>query len=964
MSLFSRVTGGSGLTEEDHRFLKLYKVLVTEGRYALHLIFKWGCVRDETVPLTEYLEGMKMSKRDIKKCFRDSTMRDKMKSNPSGNEFDIALLYACIETTCSGLADKGAPEWEGKDHSKLESVCRCIKNLRNIYVHDPPVLADDAITDTKLQEIQDLIDKILTLGGVKYGRQPSEVNKIKMSVLDNINKIMNTSLDIKSIQQYQAEIKDLRDMQKNKVLNDGKSELFSKYKNMSKIDPASFISGRERLQVAKVFTRLEVTRNQANNTSYWEDVDYDSLLDLTTEDGSKPIITVVEGEAGAGKTTLAKLILDKWMSQNASGDTSTFQGLQTYDLVLYAEARNKSISSFLSLLTVLMSQASYYLFDDDLLKSVLNLNVLLIIDGLDELNTASERLIKNISDEHIPRSNGKLHLLITTRPNMLPDLPTLLPNQSTVHTRLKGITQENRVEFVLKLHNEMITENLSNQDTQELVDFMKQSESRLGEHFRLPLNLTLLTYLWASDPQQVNSLTTATGLYIALQEMIITRLSTRIKDHNGSVEFPTDKLKNLCEEFLKCLYDVCLETHSRGHMQLSSDSIKELENKSNDLKLPFNEMCSAFLAAESEWTAKGYKIDLFVPHKSIMEFYAAYGIMLDIIESNNPQSFKDEIEEICRKLKLSSKIQSEMLEEKQPKSKSLSDILKTRGIDLNSDKVKASNYQNVFLHLSGLLAHKHRDDLKTYANELVAMLKEAKMKDSQWLDLVVETRCDDQMAVLIAKEITKQLVVRDGHTGAALKMFGHLEPNIPVQIILENEVCYIPQLDELLDELSGRKCQVEFFLRHQWKHREYGTSDKLLQRLTSGTGHERCRVYRFTGNLEHLQVLPTTIDNLRITLTCNEHATAICSELATLVRKQQLLYLGVHVMAGVSPESLIPLPVIKAKNGECGTLWISDVRDDMVDQACQVIRALLPPGGLFEHVLQTVPERDVATKQH
>nr|XP_045622407.1 uncharacterized protein LOC123772995 isoform X1 [Procambarus clarkii] len=939
----SHITDNYSLAEEDHRFFRLYKVLVSEGRRALYCVFLWGCKRDLTKPLSVHLKASGMRPQDFKNAFRDKTMREKIENNPSGNEFDITLLYACIENTCANLAPKGAPEWE--DHTKLEYICRSIKNLRNKYVHSPPIIADDDTMNSKLMELQDLILKALRLGGNKYQRPPSEINNKIQLMQDNIEKIMITSLEVVSIQQYQKEIKQLRDNLKKKVLDEGRCELFSKYKNITKIDPSSFISGRERLQVSKVFTRLQVTRSQVNG----EDVDYDSLLDLTTEDGSKPIITVVEGEAGAGKTTLAKLILDKWMSQNASGDTSIFQGLQTYDLVLYAEARNQSISNFLSLLRVLMSQASYYLYDDDLLKSVLNLNVLLIIDGLDELNTASERLIKDISDEHIPRSNGKLHLLITTRPNMLPDLPTLLPNQPTVHTRLKGITQENRVEFVLKLHNEMITENLSNQDTQELVDFMKQSESRLGEHFRLPLNLTLLTYLWASDPQQVNSLTTATGLYIALQEMIKSRLLKRLKTHIGVATHPTSGLENLCEEFLKCLYNVCLETHSHGHMQLSRDSINMLKIKCMELGLPFDDMCSAFLTAESEWTAQGYKIDLVVPHKSIMEFYAAYGIMLDIIQINHQESMQKVIQEFCQKQNISQVIQVQILEDKNEESKSLRDIVKARGTNL--DSVKVSDYQKVFLHLSGLLAHKHPDLLHTYGKQLVMILKKAKMKDAQWLDLVVETRCDDNMAALIAKEINKQLVVHDGQTEAALKMFAHMKPNIPVQVVLENDVRYTPQLDELLDKLSGRKCYVEFFLKHQWKHSQYGTSDSLLQRLTSGTGCERCRVSRFTGNLHSLEVLPDTIDNLRITLTSNDHATVICSELATLIEKQTIDCFGVHVMAGVSPESLIPLPVIKAENGECGTLWMSDVRDDKVDQACQVIRALLPPGGQYRSVM-------------
>nr|XP_045622412.1 uncharacterized protein LOC123772998 [Procambarus clarkii] len=933
-----------GLTDYDCRFFKLYKVLFSEGREALYWVFKWGRSNVENFLC----------------LIKDKQVKAKIESDLPEKDYDITLLYACIDKITD--SDSLSERQKTKD---LKETCRLIKNYRNNFVHSPPSIDDDSIMKSILKELQALLEKALQLGGSCFTQDDPEVTLRIHNMNNNITKIMDTPLDAKTIEQYKRDLEKLRNEQKMIVLDDGQSELFSKYKGMSKIDPASFISGKERFQVADVFTRLEITQSEGNNPN--ENVTYDSLLNLTTEDGSKPIITVVEGEAGAGKTTLAKLILYNWMSQNAFGISSTFQGLQAYDLVLYAEARNQSISSFLSLLTVLMSRVSNDLDDEVLIRSVLNLNVLLIIDGLDELNAASEKLIKELFDEYIPRSNGKLHILVTTRPNVRPDLHKILSKlyTQTVHTKIKGIAQENRKEFILKLHGQIKQIDESNQDSQELVNFMKRSEARLGEHFRLPLNLTLLTYLWACGPEYVNSLTTSTGLYIALQEMTISRLSRRLQDHKGVATLPTDKLKTHCGEFLKCLYNVCLHTHSRGHMQLSSDSIDTLKNKCEDLGLPFNEMCSAFLVEESEWTAKGFENDFVVPHKSIMEFYVAYGIMLDIIEDSHLESIQKDFKEMSKKYNFN-KEQRECLkqvlnlERQKEENKTLQDIMKNYGNDFDSleaesevtvEKTKVSDYQNVYLHLSGLLAHKHPDVLQSYAKELVVLLEDTKMKDAQWLDLVVETMCDNNMAALIAKYISKQLVVRDGHTAAALKMFDHLEPNIPVQIIMENEVCYIPQLDELLNELSGRKCEVEFYLKYQFKHsHQYGTSDSLLQRLTQGTREERCRVSRFTGNLKTLTSLPETVHNLRITLSNNEHAQVICSELDTAF-KAQIEYLGVHVTAGVTPDAVKPLPVIMSHNKECATLWMSDVVDDTLDQACRVIRALLPPGGQYRSIM-------------
>lgn len=65
-------------------------------------------------------------------------------------------------------------------------------------------------------------------------------------------------------------------------------------------------------------------------------------------------------------------------------------------------------------------------------------------------------------------------------------------------------------------------------------------------------------------------------------------------------------------------------------------------------------------------------------------------------------------------------------------------------------------------------------------------------------------------------------------------MFKHLETDTPVKIILENEVSYIPQLDDMFLQLSKRNCDVDISLKHQWKLPEYGFSDDSLNYLLNG----------------------------------------------------------------------------------------------------------------------------------
>ncbi|KAK8743185.1 hypothetical protein OTU49_001585, partial [Cherax quadricarinatus] len=60
---------------------------------------------------------------------------------------------------------------------------------------------------------------------------------------------------------------------------------------------------------------------------------------------------------------------------------------------------------------------------------------------------------------------------------------------------------------------------------------------------------------------------------------------------------------------------------------------------------------------------------------------------------------------------------------------------------------------------------------------------------------------------------------------------------------------------------------------------------------------------------------------------------------------------GIHVVAGINPDLLRPLPYIDLKYKECGSVFLSGVGDKDIDWACEVIRALLPKDGRYYSIL-------------
>ncbi|KAK8402470.1 hypothetical protein O3P69_000707 [Scylla paramamosain] len=937
------------ITPQDITILKLFKITKTEFREALHLVFKWGCKKKDDESIKDYLTNKERGKSMTMTVFRnmfDKEMRKRIEEDHTGVTYDVSLLFACIKWGCDDL--KWGEKPAGND--TVESLCTTAKNLRNKLAHDPFDKCDVKAMDDLCDQFKKIPEKLLTLAKDKY-KPAHDVDQEIKKINEHMDNIMKTTIG--DPYDLQKQLLKLRKEQVNTINEQGKSELSKLYEDISKIDPASFVTGKERLNIKNVFTKLDVSC--ANEKEIY-DLEYNELLEVKTESGGEPSVIILEGDAGAGKTTLTKLILSDWV-----GEKSIFRGLRDYDLVLHAEGKKQSISSYLGLIQYLIPTASYKFDDDDLIRSVLKLKVLLVMDGFDELNEGSEKLIRELSEKHIQKSSGKLHLLITTRPSKHSDLLHIVNHHPKVQTKLRGIPFDKRIEFVEKLHNEMISEKQSNQETSKLIDFMKHSRSQLGEHYRLPLNLTLLTYLWAADPGKINPKTTATGLYIAFHELIQSRLLKRLQDCKGVVALPKDKCEEGIREFLQEYYSVCLDTLSSGSMQLSDLSTKALDSKCTELKLPFNDMSEAFLVVDKVWTSKGFTSYLTVHHKSILEFYAANRFMTYINKENDASSDKAKIMYLLKKLTVPEEERKEIFNIINKYSDEDTKSLKRLCQKLLKTHEDLTKYDNMFLYLTGLLTHQGSEKLQEYSAELVEEMKVAGFQGTRWLDFLVEAECNEELASLLARFFSGSLEVCDGHTRAALVLFKYLDISTPVRIILENEVSYIPYLDDMLVSLSKRNCEVELSFQHQWRYKESGFSDYHLNSLLGGKDeNQKCNVSRFTGNLMTLSHLPKSVKNLCITFGTTEQAQQILKELPELVKRNHIRRLGIHVMPDVQPDSLSELSILNAKSIKYATLLLSKIESDWM-RACKVIRALLPVNGTLSSL--KFPQSNISAAQ-
>ncbi|MPC44636.1 hypothetical protein E2C01_038313 [Portunus trituberculatus] len=188
----------------------------------------------------------------------------------------------------------------------LESLCTTAKNLRNKLVHEPLHKCDDKAIDDLCEQFKKIPEALLRLAKTKYKPKDDVDQEIK-KINEHIDNILKATLGDPF--ELQQQLLKLRKEQVSIINEQGKSELSERYKELSNIDPASFVTRKKKLNIKNVFTKLDV---HWTNEKEIFDLEYKELLEVKTESREKPTVIILEGDAGAGKTTLTKLILSDW----------------------------------------------------------------------------------------------------------------------------------------------------------------------------------------------------------------------------------------------------------------------------------------------------------------------------------------------------------------------------------------------------------------------------------------------------------------------------------------------------------------------------------------------------------------------------------------------------------------------------------------------------------------------------
>ncbi|XP_027215035.2 uncharacterized protein [Penaeus vannamei] len=918
----------------------LYELVTCDSRDVLCHVVEWGTPRRKVnQTFWDYLTKEKgYTIKNLKGVFTH-TEREKLKTSGI-RDYNVSLLCQCIQYGCEGLAGPKDPQWT-ETPDTLEFCVLKLKEFRNDFMHEEFTVDDHEAFLAKVEVLRNLLNIILRKASVVYNvditRMLKELNK-------NINDITRKPLNRDNISRLNHE------KLWQHVYTSGKLELKEKYQEMSVIGPVRNLlddSLKVNFRVDKIFTRMLIKEESAPSFEY---VDYENLLKCIENKESQKdnVILLLDGPAGVGKTTLTRKMISDWASERSS-----MENLTKFHMAILTECRNKDISSLEDLLSTLMPKVSNELPDNNLVKYIANRKILFIVDGLDELNPSSDKVLQQIMN--LGKSLD-VTVICTTRPNRVNDFERRLPDSFAImHMKVTGIDGSRREEFVRNYSRALDDE--GQRDISGLIQYLTRKESLLQDHWNLPFNLALVTILWFLDPDAVNKMTTATELFIKTHELSQKKLKQRLLDHKKEGGLDSKRVSEKVDTFLKKLSKEALNNHYRDDTVLSSASVERLNDVCKSLQLPNAEVLGSFLIHAVSLTDKTEKYSF--PHKGLQDFLSALHIKENLISydmdfsriiqgirttllCNVPSNASAHILEVNRKKlqELEWNVSDSSLTIYSVLENTVKEAQKHDANERKVAKLDLEKCQNIFIHLTGLLYHRGKSLKEDRCAELVSLLKDSGIRDrTQWLSLLSEVKCDETVRKCIAQAMDlKEVEISDSQVTAYASVLRHARPS-HVEVDISGDPQDVPRLQDLLSAIEATDWKTDLRFRHDFRYMR-GRSSVLDERLKEFFGSSKAKLTWFNGWLSGLatKALPSCLQYLELAVKNDAHYRELLPYLSSLARRlPRLEWLGLHVALGIDTTLLKPLPKVNRLS-----LTMDKVTDETIGWACSVASALRP----------------------
>ncbi|XP_068204543.1 uncharacterized protein [Palaemon carinicauda] len=716
------------------------------------------------------------------------------------------------------------------------------------------------------------------------------------------------------------------------------------------VNPAEQITGEcIPVEVGMVFCDLEMKRTGRHTSD--TSIKYTDLLKYVREIQKKsknPVVILLEGPAGVGKTTYLKLLRSQWMREAVS-EESIIQELNKYDLLVNLECRNRSCRNLTDLLKLHWPRAFGELGDSEVLQSLSEFQLLFLCDGLDEADGATLQIFRQILGE----MNDKMVAICATRAEKVGFVYrmrlALDKGMDVAHVQIKGVEGKHTQAFIQRYHETLREKGISDKETEGLLSYFKRNEKHLVDYWKIPLNLIYLIILWAYDPERVNQVTTVSELYFQINYLIKKRALERISRQNSQQSYQELEVK--FKEFLKLLQkEALISLHEQANI-LKPKALKRLRKHCAQLGIDHEDAIGAFLIQKYSWTETSKdELEVSFTHKTQGEYLAACSLYDSVVYNSVPhdETIDDSLMQLFSSYNIPGIICHDMAKaalnvyhnwEKQQTSPYKLTI-REAFYKILGKRVKFGNFQNVLVMMLGLLYQENCSDTKLLV-EVIALLNISGVQQPyQWIQVLKSVKCNETVAKIIARKfdvIHRITAIKDDDVFAYASLLKDNKPH-SISLKLREYPINTPRLDELLGICADQEIPLGYLgLNYLFRNpTDAFCSSCLIEPLKRA--FLKCHVRQYHGQLTSSMDIPDSVGVLYVSISDNDGLVPITE---IIQRKDWTIKrFGLCVNVSNFRGRLVGIPV-KPPRTIC--LFLSDVMtEEDLRIACNIAESFMP----------------------
>ena len=448
------------------------------------------------------------------------------------------------------------------DHKSLWKSILNIKNIRNDVVH---VDNNATYSEETMGKISQMINEIIDLLAKISSVDSSQVTNIK----DKFEKEMKVIQDGSQTNEF-----NIKSEIKQRVKDENERKWAPMVEKSMKFEKLQF--GNELVSVSlsaifheAVFEVILATQDNPEDPEY-QDHRTLSCTDILSRENNTNI-DIIMGEPGTGKTTFLRMMsLEFCKSEN--GPNVIFKTITSYSIFMLINCRDRvSICNFWEYFGTHYKETARIFPQKMVISALKEVKMVIAIDGLDEANTASEKLVSDLI--HIFAGSETVKFVITTRTGFCKNVVELFDQRAILYRVLKikpiadVIDQE---KFICKVMEQMP----SNYNVHDILKTFRAKHEELKLNFLRPLGLNQFIALSHYVPEKIEKIT-----------LELSRLSYEMHSQNMTKRLP-DAISNSSQcsrAILKLLGRKSLQLIQNTRYEIDEENFKSLLDECREL---------------------------------------------------------------------------------------------------------------------------------------------------------------------------------------------------------------------------------------------------------------------------------------------------------------------------------------------------------------------------------------------